>query len=307
MQAGRFGGQCVQVQSTQFNSINLRRILPTSYNNTALGVAVLPADFGDSPIALGLLALSGASVCGLRWNVSMGILNIYDATGALIFSSGAGLIFNSIWYYIEIEAVVATTSTGQLRVYLNNSQICNLTGLNLGTSPVVGPYMGATVAGSGAILSQNRFDDLYMLDVATRLTEQKVETLRGASDSAVTWTPNSGANNFSRINETLVDGDTSYVQTAGVGNLDLYGITALGSNPASISAVNIVSFAEKTDAGSRSIYHTAKSGGTQSDGSAINLSGYGRRDRLLLTDPNTAAPWVYTAVNSMLIGPKLAS
>ena len=57
-------------------------------------------------------------------------------------------------------------------------------------------------------------------------------------DEGVTWTPSSGSQNFAMVDEEVPDGDSSYVETESVGNIDQYGFQNAPSNLTNINAVN---------------------------------------------------------------------
>jgi len=309
---GRFGGQCMQMNGTSGGAgtiqtpgsqdIKAAAIFDGSGTTTAMAIG-FAFQLGSNRLDAVMDMQTAGGTQLFSWGVSAtGQIIICTAAGGTVFTSAAGLVSAGTWYYAEIEATM-NTSTGTINFYLGGTSLCTLTGLNTGSGAGL---VQMRVFGGGSV--PRYVDDLYVVTGAsTRLGESRIETLRPNADSAVTWTPNSGTNNYSRVNETQVDGDTSYVQTSTLGNLDLYGSGGLSSTPANIWAANVVAFAEKTDATARNLYNSVKSGATSSDGTAKPLlASYSRYDRILMTDPNTSAAWSASGVNNLLFGPKAA-
>lgn len=315
--AGRFGGQALRV-SASGNAI-ATRVLSSNYTSgLSVGFAFringLPTGTGFNALVSYLWGFQSSSAAwqfGVRPTAtgSLEVTRASSQSGATVIGTTAnGLIVSGNWYYLEIEADLSTT-VGRVTLYLNGAQVLNLTGvnnLNAGAGTDVGLFVyqftnGSTGMGTGDL------DDWYEASTSTRVGEGKVETLRPSADTATkNWTPDTGVVNFSRVNETLADGDTSYVQASTVGTLDLYDLGDLSSTPAAIYGVQVAGFARKTDAGTRSIALSVKSGATSSDGSNFALgSSYSKLERMLTTDPNTSAAWGTTAVNALQSGPKV--
>jgi len=307
MVTGRFGGQAVQLNTlASFGTQTLWALMfPTGPSALALGFAFEATTTSDLGRILEVQNSSLASLCGVGFN-AIGQMIVYNGAGGttLATSTAAGLIPASTWVYIELE-IVLSASAGSINAYINGQEVISVSGVNTGAGPAF-VLQAVCLAANNSQTFANTYDDIYTTDVATKLGEQRIETLRPASNSSVQWTPSSGSN-YADVNGTTVSG-TTYVSTATVGNLDLYGIASLSETPSSISAVNVVSFAEKTDAGLRAITNTMVSGSTEQDGAEIYLSGsFGRNDSVQITNPATGSPWTATGVNALLIGPKLAA
>jgi hypothetical protein len=312
---GRFSGQClnfVGTNSPAFPTATANVVFSNSApTSISVGFAAKISTFTGAAVsrALEILNVGGSAQCGVGFTTT-GAISVYRGALSATLGTGAiGAILPNNWYYIGLE-IVLHPSAGSINVYLNGVSYLTVTGVNTLGAGSGGANILSLVNNSGnsSTIITISYDDIYITDSATWLGERRIETLRPSSDSAVTWTPNSGANNFSRVNETTVDGDTSYVSTSTVGNADLYGIGALSSTPTTIDAISVVCFAEKTDATTRTLYNSVKSGSTTSDGSAYALSAtYTRNDRIITQDPATSAAWTASGVNNLLIGPKLAS
>ena len=309
MTTGRFGGQAWETSNTVPGGgtpFQAWRVFDpaSAATSIAFGAAINCGSVGTSGGLLVEIQNGSLGVlCSIGFTTAGAIYADSGSGGTRLCTSATGLLTAATWHYLEAELVLHA-SAGSVNIYLNGALIASASGVNTLSAGGAGSVIKLWGTTANASLL---YDDIYIVSGATRLGECKVETLRPTGDSAVTWTPSSGTANYSCVNETLVDGNTSFVQTATTGQGDLYAIGALSSTPQNIYAVNVVSFAEKTDATTRQLYNSVKSGTTVSDGAAANLAAsYGRYDRILNTDPATSAAWTPSGVNNLLIGPKAA-
>jgi hypothetical protein len=110
--------------------------------------------------------------------------------------------------------------------------------------------------------------------------------------------------NPSNVSELRQDGDTSYVFTNTVNNLDLYGTAGLSTTPNAIINLALKSLVRMDDAGPHTYKNRLSSAGTTSDGSNLSLSSsYQWSWTNYPTDPNGGGAWTFSRVNGALIGP----
>lgn len=103
--------------------------------------------------------------------------------------------------------------------------------------------------------------------------------------------------------QAALDGDTSFAYGTTAGLNDLYNLPVLPSTPLSIIAVQTRAAMRKSDSGLKQARIQVKSGATTSNGATVTLSAsYTYQSKLDLVDPNTAAAWTASAVNSLQIG-----
>jgi hypothetical protein len=121
--------------------------------------------------------------------------------------------------------------------------------------------------GTGAQPNVFSWDDIYVTDQGTRLGECRVVTLypNGATADA-DWTPSGGEDNYEQVDESQVDGDTSYVASDTPGDLDIYTVTDLGFVPDTVHAAQLTMCARKDDAETREVRLKLKSGAVVEDG-----------------------------------------
>jgi hypothetical protein len=154
------------------------------------------------------------------------------------------------------------------------------------------------------------FDDLYILDgndsgVAGNpcndfLGDVAVVPLYATGAGNHTqWTPDSGSN-YARVNELVADGDTSYVQTGTIGNIDSYAFQALSGSPASIFAVGWNGEMRKTDVSTYKVRRVFRAGGTDYVSSVDQSLGstYSIYQEILQSNPATGAAWAAADLGS---------
>lgn len=309
MVSGRFGGQALQItpNSTQnSNSIALTKSLSAAISATgAVGFAFNVSAYPTAPAAGFYICSGGLPILHVHFTTSGQIIvqrvtGSWPGTYTTLQSSLTGVYPFGSWAWIEAEFVLNST-TGQTNVYVNDSQVISVSGVNTGGSS----WDGVACAFGGNTTTNMLFDDLVGYDVATRPGQRKVKSLRPASDVLQGFSRSTGTANYSLVNEAQADGDTSYVQ-GGLSALDRYIFDALGLTPGTIDGLKLLAFVKNTDAYSRLLALQVKSGTTVSDGSSYGLpsGAYGMLERILATDPNTSAAWVAANVPPQA-GPKV--
>jgi hypothetical protein len=311
MVAGRFGGQAFA--ATNANNAGSASRTFTADDAPAIGLAyratTMPTIAAGTVAPHFALQSAGTYMVGFRIGPN-GEIIAYRLTaanaGTVLGTSANGVIAANTWHYIELELVVHDT-TGAFKLYVDGVQVLNLTNVDTrnGAPTTVDTIQLGNCVGTTGVGVHN-YDDLYIDDGGVKLGERRVETLYPTSDVAQGFARSAGAVNYSLVDEATANGDTDYVQGSVVGDVDTYGLGDLSSTPAAITAVQFNAYAMKTDAAARSIALQAKSGATTSDGANLALAGsYGLHQRLMLTDPNTAAAWAAAAVNALQGGPKV--
>jgi hypothetical protein len=292
---GRLGGKAIQGGFTALHFID------TARSTVSSGFAYKCTSFPGTNRAIYEWCDSGGSaVCTLAVN-NLGQLLLYrGGTGGTLLGTSTSAIPSSAWQYIEVE-FTRHASAGACNVYVNSRQILALTGVNTGAADIV-------LMGFAALNVADFVDDYYVVSGATKLGEQRVVTIRPSADTAQKdFTPDSGTDNYARVNESPVNGDTSYV-TANTGDSeDLYTMDDLGVTPSSIAAVQAVVIARKDDAADRGI-QTIIHGSTDTGGIVQGLStSYEAVVDLYEENPETSAAWAASDVNGLEAGMKLVA
>lgn len=217
----------------------------------------------------------------------------------------------AIWNYCEVEI---SARDMKYRLWMNDLLISELplaeTVVNFDKWEVKAHYKTNGTAGQ----SMMDADDYYLLDGSVsannvqkvRLGKVNVAVRLPTADSEVGFTPNAGANNFSRVAEVVPNGDTTYVSSGIPGTKDLY------SNPAALTvvddnaivAVAVAISARQTEPDSLSLSPTIKNGGQiySAGRMAIRASLYTSEKGIFELDPATGQRWKPAGVQTATFG-----
>jgi hypothetical protein len=113
--------------------------------------------------------------------------------------------------------------------------------------------------------------------------------------------------NYYEVASQPAQGLQSYVTDTTVADEDLYNFPALSQLPSTVHAVAVKANCSRSDTGARTVSMRMRSGGTDSGGSLTGQtppasSSFGWLTSLFLTDPNTGAGWLGTALNAAQSG-----
>ena len=241
------------------------------------------------------------------------------STGRVTASRGSTTIAisnNNVWSgaaysYIEILATI-DSSIGQLVVRIEGVPVLSYSGntRNGGTATWDNISLGGAFPGGAS------FDDFYYADTSigpnptfpcnTFLGDVRVQTLFavGTGAGGVQWSPLSGTN-YQMINETAMDGDTTYNYSDTPSQADYFNFQPLIASPVPISVQTTGAY-RATSAGSRTINQFIVSNVTTENGSTYPLSGsYVYYTDQYPVDPNTGLAWTTAAVDALQAGYKL--
>lgn len=249
-----------------------------------------------------------------------GTLNARVGQSGTLFGTADLSINAKVWYFLEVK-VNFHASTGSIVARIHEQEVLNLTNINTAstTSGQTRPYEIRFANENGARLE---IDDIYICDDVDATGTQGAAYNDFLGDNIVVrLTPNANGttndftgsdadstDNYLLVDDDPPDGDTTYVQSATVGQKDLYGFEALSLTPAQIEAVVLKSYAKKTDGGSRTFVHVARSSASETDSDAIAPStDYQFHQSIFTLDPNTSARWLKAGVDAMEGGVKVAS
>lgn len=277
----------------------------------AVGTAtfmVMLRDIANAEQICLMIATTGAIqiVRGYTGNTT---LQTYQQTGGTTLASSAPVITAEAWHHIEFYATASQT-TGTVKVRVNNEEVISLTNQDtVATSNVEFSQMAFLQAGtsSGTSLA-SRIEDFYIYDTtgshanAYPVGDLQCMWLTATADTAeADWTKSTGTDGFALIDE-VTPNDADYIQAATATDRSDFALTDL---PADVNYVETL-FAHtrmlKTEAGTAQVQQSFMQGTDQSAGA----------DRDITTtstywfdnhpeDPDTAALWTRTGVNSALL------
>lgn len=224
---------------------------------------------------------------------------------------GATTMNTNVWYYVEFKFTIS--DTGSFTVRINGVADPNLDNVSADTRNAGNASVDRFNIRGGTNLLQWHCDDLYICDASGStnndfLGDVRVEALQPDGNGNSSQFVGSDANstdNYLLVDEATPNADTDYVESGTVGNKDTYTFEAMASASGSVYGVQIVPYAKKTDAGSRSIATVARLSGTEVDGPDRSLS----TDYLYWPDVRETKPgggaWSISDVNSAEFGIKV--
>lgn len=229
--------------------------------------------------------------------------------------TGTTIMSSATWYYIQAKILIANSGTWE--VLLNGA-----TELSGSGDTQQSANAQATVFGLGGIFSGSsnfgqtmRIDDVYLCDDLGGVNDDYLGDVRveaifpngNGNSSQFDGSDGNQVDNYLLVdeNDPGPDDDTTYVQSADVGDKDTYAFGNLASSTGTVYGVQILPYARKTDAGSRSICTVARLSGTETDGPNQALSTTAN----YLFDMRETKPgggsWTISDVNSAEFGQKV--
>jgi hypothetical protein len=266
------------------------------------------------------------NICSLRDNggeqislrLTSGGLLLYVSRNGTTLATATTALAGSAWHYIEFKATIHNTA-GAYAVRVNGAQIAGIsdaTNVNTrgsGTNNFANQvwfHDGANhLIGTGHF----RYGDVYILDntgaapLNNFLGDVRYDVLYpdGAGDYSQ-WTPTSGAN-YTNVDESPAN-QTDYVESTADDQIDSYSFADMSVAASTIYVVQVNAYAQKTDAGDKSLAIFCKaSDGTESVSAdqALGSSWLVYR-RILPEEPYAGGtrPWTVARVNGSQFGVK---
>lgn len=303
--------------SSQSQPWYLIKNLDSSYSTLVMGTAVrftTGHDITNTPLIGFFNSRNISVVCGVQidgsiaiWN--SGFDNSFGQFGFPAYTSDPGIVkVNATWYYFEMKANFHAT-TGSVSIRVNGREVLNQTNIRtstLGSEANQVVLFGAISAPGSSNDYGLIYDDIYVTD-GNFLGDTSIVVLN-VSSSGVSgqWVPSGAINNFQCVNETVVDGDTTFVYSSSIGTNDTYRLSTLPGTILTINGLQPIVHARKDNAGLRTIAPLLRSGTSITQGLDIYLnSGYELYTNIFETDPNTSSAWTTSAVNLVQLGIKL--
>jgi hypothetical protein len=312
---GRRGGQSLRMTNTNQGVTKTFDNQATWINGFAFRINALPG----LPIAIFAITDAASVQVDLRLNADGTLSVTRNGTAVTSGSSTIALVSNA-YYYIEHKVTISTSiAAGSWKVRINGVDAITVATGQSSRATANSTANGTKLSGITSNVMNVDFDDLYILDgndsgVAGNpcndfLGDVAVVPLYAAGAGNYSqWTPDSGTN-YARVNEALADGDTSYVQTPTVGNIDSYIYQTLAGSPGSIFAVLWNAEMRKTDASSYNVRRHYRKSATDyvSTIDQSLASTYLIYQEVLHADPATGAAWAAAALAGSEWGAKLQS
>jgi hypothetical protein len=303
--AGRFGGGAVAnagaAGGKQLQKLNIAASVSDMAAGFYLKASAAPAAAG---IVLNVVNSAGASVGDISLNTA-GTCSLHANSNSLQATSSIN-VCDGAWHWIEFRLQWGNPSY----LYVDNVQQGTGGGGNLGNN-----YASVYLQSVAGITTT--WDDVVVYDSTTGaptpasnfpINARQITTLRPTSDSVVGFgTTSSGSTHYNLVNETVPDGDTSYVQDGGSGTQDLLNFASLGYTPTAINVVILNVYSDNPAGGTINIQGIAKNSISQANGSAIvSPLVYQTNQWPFALDPYSGVAWVAAGVNAAQFGYKNA-
>lgn len=244
------------------------------------------------------------------------IINIATGVATLTFNgqtatTASTTFTGAVWQHVEIRVKVSDT-VGELEIRRNGVQVAQVTGVDTQPASFTGLVSFSVEADDN---SQLHFvDDLYILDTTgsvnnTFAGDSRIVTLLPASaGTSDDFTPTGAGSNHAATNETLIDDDTTFVESGLFGAKDAYTMQTLlskGLIPTTIFGLQIANGSKKTDAGRIDYLDQMVIGGTTFDNGVdiVSTSGaYKFTTFIRDTDPSDSGTWTIAKVDAVQAG-----
>ncbi|MHC4062617.1 MAG: hypothetical protein ACYSR6_13600 [Planctomycetota bacterium] len=147
------------------------------------------------------------------------------------------------WHYVEAQfKAVELANGGFLKINIDGTEVYSNSG-DWNGGNAADPYVLFQFGNGTNDLVGYVYDDIYISIGAEFLGKQRIYSLPPTSDSSVAWTPDTGTDNYARIDENGVDDPPTTGYVDGVsGQKDKYGCTdlaAVGDSTKTINAAKV--------------------------------------------------------------------
>jgi hypothetical protein len=243
------------------------------------------------------------------------LIRVYRGVPATNLLGTSVLTFmQDAWHTVEVRWQITSTTVGTVEVWIDGTRWLNLTGVDNTVQPnayvqavVVSADYYSTAFPAGFYVA---YDDLAINNTAGSINNGQVGDGRvvllkpngAGSNTALTRGGTDSGANWSQVDE-LPPSMTDYVYSATVGARDTYVLEDVPAGTWAVNAVEVLAYAQNSDAGAGSLGLTVKSGATTNEGTAQPLTTSAAYVRQLYeTDPNTSAAWTVANVNALEAG-----
>jgi hypothetical protein len=313
---GRFGGSNITLRNSDGGQARLQYFQKTLASTVTTILAGFAFNPSSGPGIISFQDAANITHLQLRWN---GTFLVAEKSGTT-FGTGTIIMQGSVWSYVEVKLVVHA-STGSILTKINGITDLNLSSQNTvgtsGTASVQNVTLGSILTTVGAGATIGSWDDLVVYDTSTGvgsdgnlIGERRVYTIQPtAAGTYAQFTQVGGTTNqpWTAVNNTTPDGDTSYLSSATVAQLETSTFADLPSTAQTVTAVQFNHWARKDDAGTRTIAPYQKNGGSEAAGttSAGLASSYVDTRTIQEVSLLTSTAWTVSEINASEFGTKI--
>lgn len=248
----------------------------------------------------------------LTISVRRGTTNVATSSATLSVAGG----------YQYLEAKFVHSNTGSYEIRLNGVNILSASGVDTtGSTNNYATHFSMFNRYSGSIggfqaSTAIDIDDLYICDGTGGVNDDFLGDVRvdaylpnaNGNSSQLSGSDGNNTDNYLLVDESTPNDDTDYVQSATPGEKDTYSFGNMLHTPATINGLQVCMYARKDDGGLRTACSVTRSGGADTDGTAIALStGYLFLTQISQTDPDTSAAWTQSGFDAAEFGIKVVA
>lgn len=291
----------------------VRRVL--SSNQPTVGLAGklwmgnIPISANSFSPAMEWRNVANTVVCRISVNTVGGIA-AYNAAGTKIGETVAPVLVANAWNHIEAK-VLRDAAAGTLEIRVNGQAAClALTGLALGVNDFAQVVFGGYTANiTGEAFPVICWKDIIVWDGAGTYNKNFMGTcsvidIDVDSDVSLTWTPSTGANGWSILDNNPPLDDAAYISAAAV-LANTFGLQDLPADVTTVRGGVIINRSRKIDGGDGNVQAGIISGAATGAGADRPITvTYTYWSDVFEVDPNTGLP--FTPANFNLAKLKLA-
>lgn len=307
-----YGGECALVVDT--NLITTTPLVSTTAR--WFHAYIVPKNTGSPTTYVLHFLRSGGATFWVRVN-STGTVDLLSGTlyfAATLLASSGGAINPNVGHWFAIYANVS--ASGEAKVYVDGALVVSFTGntQGAGSSDWDQVALAHNGVGSGGLTPEYCISDIIITDEGSTSPRPELFTqvipVGGLASGNLTGNPITGASRYQNIDEGGSAGavdNVDYNEGTAISDEDLYTTVDPTLDAASIAMVNVWGWAERSGAITQAQL-SVKPGSTVYYQTAVTLpaSGWQAFSYILETDPDTAAAWTDSALNSLEIGVKFS-
>lgn len=296
------------------SSVGVTKTLPAAKNTLIVGVAYKLTAQNGTGANRGILQFRDSSTVHLTVRINVDLtLSVLKGTdiGTVLGVSSETLDVGS-FNYIEFKATIDDVA-GSFELRINGINVLSASGIDTRTTGGNASANVIMVGSNGSNGPSWVIDDFYICDNSGSsnndfLGDVRIDTLLPNADGTFSqFVPSTGTSHFALVDETAPN-TTDHVDGVNVGDRDSFNcqdLTALIAQ--TVFGVQVNAFAQKDDAGSKSISTFARNGTTNSDGASFGLSTSQVCLSQMFEKQPSGVDWTESAVNASEFGVRVTA
>jgi len=301
---GRLGGNAISMGSVPNHRLISPAVNPSGATDGIIGFAFLtPAGF-NADIIFQLRAATSPNngFTGFQLRVSAGGVLSLDPHDINATEEPLTTLNPNQWYYIEIRFDLGTTNFANMPITVNLDGVQQFSGdLQIGDDDGWNSFQlnGANWA----------FDDFYVCSTSGPINNDilgpiTIRALVPDADSTTTdFTASSPGDHFTLVDELGPDGDSTYVESSGAGQVELYSHEPSAPSGSVIGVVQTVTM-RATDVTPVNVQFTSRSGGVDTTQPIVTIGSqdYNAFHQTYDLDPSNSAAWTEATLDATEFG-----